>query len=90
MARDGEREQGNHRIVNSFKQAFPRSPETEQQKIRSYPELTDALPFKLFLVVKNQALHEERYPLVHFPLLHMTCAIVTLKTYDHKIHQNFF
>lgn len=77
----------NPRILNSSKQAFPRPPETEQQRMRGYPDISDVLPFKLFLVVKTQALHEEIYPLAHSPLLYTLCAIVTLMTYDHKIHK---
>lgn len=49
----GKGEWRNPRILNSSKQAFPRPPETEQQRMRGYPDISDVLPFKLFLVVKN-------------------------------------
>lgn len=48
MARGGKGEWRNPRILNSSKQAFPRPPETEQQTMRGYPDISDVLPFKLF------------------------------------------
>jgi len=55
MAREGKGEQRKHRILNSSKQAFPKCPETEQQRMRVYVDISDVLTFKLLFSGKKNS-----------------------------------